>query len=247
MKNAGLIFIGMALSLSCLNSSSRTAAQEPSKGSTATLYSIQKHRGERRNFCLNFQSGPNASLRADCDLVYGSLYAGEDFDWFQSASSQGARSVIKDLGVHDWSTSFEVPVVAPLAKLKPGERREVTIDVSGADGAPGKPGAPGAGAASDSSEFPSEGGPVPGDVAPRPPTAQRPTKPWQPKHDGKPKIDPLFVKAIVGHIYVIHVVDDARDFYALFRVEALERGDNCTVSWKLIPEPLNQSGKSASR
>jgi len=59
----------------------------------------------------------------------------------------------------------------------------------------------------------------------------------QPKHDGKPRVDPMFVKAIAGHIYVAHIVDDTRDFYALFRVDALERGDNCTVSWKLIPAP----------
>ncbi len=72
-------------------------------------------------------------------------------------------------------------------------------------------------------------------------------KPWRPKNDGKPKIDPLFVKAIAGHVYVIHVGDDLRDFYALFRVDALERGDNCTISWKLIPEPVDQTGKSAAR
>jgi hypothetical protein len=34
---------------------------------------------------------------------------------------------------------------------------------------------------------------------------------------------------------VIHVVDDKRDFYALFRVDKLQRGDNCTISWKMIP------------
>jgi hypothetical protein len=69
----------------------------------------------------------------------------------------------------------------------------------------------------------------------------------RPKRDGKPKIDPAFVKAIVGHVYVIHVVDDTRDLYALFRVEELQRGDYCTVSWKLIPEPTNQPGSNALR
>jgi hypothetical protein len=48
----------------------------------------------------------------------------------------------------------------------------------------------------------------------------------------------MFARAVLGHVYVIHVVDDTRDFYALFRVEALQRGDNCTISWKLIAPPL---------
>lgn len=66
MKNAGLIFIGMALSLSCLNSSSRTAAQEPPKGSTATLYSVLE-RGDNRTVSWKLipeplnQSGKSAS------------------------------------------------------------------------------------------------------------------------------------------------------------------------------------------
>jgi hypothetical protein len=145
-------------------------------------------------------------------LLYGSLYVGDDLDWFQSSTAEGDRSVLKDLGEHDWSTWFEVPVVEPMAKLKPGEKRNITVDSSGADGEDGAP-----------------------------------AKPSRPKHDGKPRVDSLFAKAIVGHVYVIHVVDDSRDFYALVRVEALEKGDNCTVSWKLIPEPVNQSGKNASR
>ena len=47
----------------------------------------------------------------------------------------------------------------------------------------------------------------------------------------------MFVRAVLGHIYVIHVVDDVRDFYALFRVENLQKGDQCTISWKLIAPP----------
>src|SRR5258708_3069375 len=93
--------------------------------STATLYSLIKHRGEQRTFCLNFQTGPSSSRRADCDLKYGFLYAGDDLDWFQSATGQGDRSVIKDLGAYEWTAKFEVPVVEPLPKLKPGEQRHI--------------------------------------------------------------------------------------------------------------------------
>jgi len=250
MKSAGSIFIGAVIALACVNAA---LAQQPAiRDSSVTLYSVKTHRGERRVSCLNFQSGPSTSLRADCDLSYGLLYAGDELDWFQSATSQGARGVIRDLGAYSWTGEFKVPVVEPLPKLKPGERREITIDVSGADGAdgaPGKPGTPsivrGSSERSTSSLLSVNDGPVPGDIPPTVLTAQPRPKPSRPKNDGKPKVDPLFVKAIAGHLYVIHVVDDSRDFYALFRVEALERGDKCTISWKLIPAPLEQSGSAA--
>jgi hypothetical protein len=257
MKKASSIFIGAVISLSCLNTASSASAQQPvSQEANVTFYSVIKHRGEQRKSCINFKIAWTGPSRGSCDLRYGSLYAGDDLDWFESSGAEGNRSVIRDLGAHAWTAKFEVPVVEPLAKLKPGERRQVTIDTSGADGAPGRPGAPGASAASivrgssersTSSLLPSNDGPVPGDISPTVLTTQPPAKPSRPKQDGKPKIDPLFVKAIAGHVYVIHVVDDSRDLYALFRVDALERGDYCTISWKLIPEPLEQSNKPPAR
>jgi hypothetical protein len=45
------------------------------------------------------------------------------------------------------------------------------------------------------------------------------------------------VKAIVGHMYLVHNKDRDSDHYALFRVEALEPGVSVTISWKLIPAP----------
>ena len=63
----------------------------------------------------------------------------------------------------------------------------------------------------------------------------------RPKHDGKPRIDPMFVKAIAGHMYVIHVVHETDDFYVVFRVENVERGSYCTISWKMVPDPATQS------
>jgi hypothetical protein len=163
-------------------------------------------------------------------LSYGALWAGEELDWFQSATGEGDRSVIKDLGSYDWTAQFEIPIVVPLAKLKPGEQRNITVDTSGADGKPGAPGRPG-----------ENGANADGTVTPITETeampAEKPTAAAKAKRDGKPLVDPVFVKAVLGHMYVIHVVDNARDLYALVRVEALERGDNCTVSWKLIPAP----------
>ncbi len=47
----------------------------------------------------------------------------------------------------------------------------------------------------------------------------------------------IFVKAIVGHLYAMHVKDKDSDFYVLFRVENIERGKSCTISWQLIATP----------
>ena len=203
---------------------SASTAQLP----TITLYSINKHRGERRDFGFNFGNASGSPANAAADLRYGYLYVGDELDWFESSATLGNRSVIKDLGPRNWTDGFEVPVVKPLAKLKPGEQRRITIDSSGAGASSSATGS----RLNRSSEIvipapsrtPDE---LPQIPEPPPETRKR-----------KPKVDPMFARAVLGHVYVIHVVDDTRDFYALFRVEALQRGDNCTISWKLIAPPL---------
>ena len=190
---------------------------------TVTLYSRFKHGNDSRS-AFDFESRVRSPRRGSWDIAYGNLRVGEDFDWFETSSSQGRRSVVRDLGEYAWTDAFPIPVVEPLAKLKPGERREIVIDTSGADGKDG-----------------ATGPDADGVVRPRP---QSSAAPQRPKRDGKPKIDPMFVRAVVGHIYVIHVVDDVRDFYALFRVENLQKGDQCTISWKLIAPPLPAKPKS---
>lgn len=206
-----------------------------------TLYSPNKYGHSSKRALFNFETGRLMRGNEAWDLNYGSLYAGDEVDWFHSSAAQGNRSVIKDLGALQWTSDFKVPVVEPLPKLKPGEQRNITVDTSGADGADGKPGAPGKpglnGEPGASAGFPNNE--VPDSTSSSAPTdgAAQPSKSSRPKNDGKPKVDPFFVKAVVGHIYVIHVVDEARDYYALFRVEAIQKGDNCTISWKMIPAP----------
>ena len=46
-----------------------------------------------------------------------------------------------------------------------------------------------------------------------------------------------FAKAKAGHMYLVHVKDDQADFYVLFRVEEIEQGDHCTISWSQVPTP----------
>lgn len=47
------------------------------------------------------------------------------------------------------------------------------------------------------------------------------------------------VKAIVGHIYLLHAKGTDRDFYVMFRVGSLKSGDEVTVFWKIVPSPEN--------
>ncbi len=210
-----------------------------------TLFSQNKHGYYVEKALFNFETASFVPHGARFDLVYGALYAGEEHDWFQVSTNRGTRSAFRDLGAHTWSEYFEVPAVEPFPKLKEGEERRITVDTSGADGADGKPGAPatdGVGAIALHPQQSMTQTPPPVEqpwlsrakTAPPPPASR-------PKRDGVPKIDPVFVKAVVGHIYVIHVVDGDADYYALFRVESLVRGDRCTITWKKIPTPVDSA------
>src|SRR5438132_5668813 len=109
--------------LLCLAATSFAAAQTTSDPLQATLYSPNKYKSEPKAMCLDVDSGPSQKRTAHCDLRYGNLWVGDDLDWFQSATSEGDRSVIKDFGRFDWAAKFQVPAVEPFPKLKPGERR----------------------------------------------------------------------------------------------------------------------------
>jgi hypothetical protein len=47
------------------------------------------------------------------------------------------------------------------------------------------------------------------------------------------------VKAIEGHVYVVHAKDTDTDLYALFRVEKLVPAIRVDITWKLILTPQN--------
>lgn len=189
-----------------------------------TLYSLNKHPGQQLRSCVSFREPSDTSSRS-CDVRYGALYVGDDLDWFASSAAGANRSLIKDLGAKNWDDDFTVPVVEPLPKLKPGEQRVITIDASGADGAPGRNGAS------------ARAQPGPFEVGTEPNLRSITTVGTDRPKKREPRVDPIFVKAIKGHLYVIHVVDDVSDYYALFRVESIERGVHCTISWRLIPSP----------
>ncbi len=45
------------------------------------------------------------------------------------------------------------------------------------------------------------------------------------------------VPAVQGHIYVVHTRTNSSDLYSLFRIEWLEPGDQCVISWVNVPSP----------
>lgn len=45
------------------------------------------------------------------------------------------------------------------------------------------------------------------------------------------------VKAVVGHMYLVHTRDTDSNHYALFRVERLTSEESVEISWKLIEAP----------
>ena len=196
-----ILAVALAVFILAMTSSAVSAQK------SGTLYSPMKYRNELRSFCLNFKSGLSPSLAEPCDLRYGLLAINNDFDWLQISTSRESRGVIKDLGAYSWNDQFEVPALTPLARLGPGQPRDVSIDVFGGDGA---------------------GGPV-----------LSPIVASRKRLDGKPKIDPAFVKAIAGHIYAVRVVDEKSDYYALFRIDSLGDG-TCNISWRLVSSPKEQ-------
>lgn len=220
--------------------------------SEVTLHAPRK---EGRSF-VSFQTGNTTAANATArygrwDLGYGTLRVNEDFDWFQVSTAAGSRTAIRDLGAHDWNDAFTVPVVEPFPVLKEGEQRRVVVNADGADGRPGrsagsKPGPESSGEESlmtssisrvyiSSPSVDAPGGPSYN--LPVAPPAPKRTVASGPRRDGVPRVDPIFAKAVVGHVYAVHVVDGGEDFYVLFRVESLERGDNCKISWKRVPAP----------
>jgi len=50
----------------------------------------------------------------------------------------------------------------------------------------------------------------------------------------------VLVQTAVGHMYLVHSQGGGRDFYAMFRVEAVKPGDECAITWKLVPSPEPQ-------
>lgn len=223
MKRVCLFALFFVLALSQIAWATVTSGspfqEEPKR---VTLYALNKYPNDWSRSLFSFKTGAFVQDLELWDLNYGSLYVNDEWDWFSVSLATNARTAARDLGELSWGDYFEVPTVEPFPKLKEGETRTFKVDASGADGADGEDGAPA----------------VDGDGKVRPkPRKVVATDPPKVKRTGVPVVDPVLVKAIVGHMYVVRVVDNDSDFYVLFRVESLVRGDNCTITWKRIVSP----------
>jgi hypothetical protein len=221
------LFFVLALSqiAQAIGTSSAPFQEEPKR---VTLYALNKYPNDWSRSLYSFKTGTFVQDLELWDLNYGALYVNEEWDWFSVSLATNARTVARDLGELSWGDYFEVPAIEPFPKLKEGETRTFKVDVSGADGEDGAPGAPAING--DGTVGPK----TPKVVASGPPKVRR---------TGVPVVDPVHVKAIVGHMYVVRVVDNDSDFYVLFRVESLVRGDNCTITWKRIVSPESISSR----
>ncbi len=173
----------------------------------------------------------HVTTASSSELSLGLFSAADGSDWLTLEVTDESRSVIKDLGQHEWTDAFKVPAVEPLPELKPGEHREVRIDradttiASAGDFPPSRSALDPPARTADS-------------VAPPRPPVEFSAQVTAPR-TGKPKLSPpqTFARTLLGHIYVIHVVNPDADFYALARVETVAARHNCTISWKQIPSP----------
>jgi hypothetical protein len=170
------------------------------------------------------------------------MYLGNDLDWLEVAPNEESRTVIKDLGRHGWNDSFKIAALEPLPKLKPGEHRQLIIGTSGKNPTNRdhtasmnpyqvRPERIGRG------PLRADGHGVDADEGVEwirtIPLDSGESTPRRKQH----KNPPVLAQAALNHIYEIHVVNEQGDYYVLLRVDALTRGDNCTVSWKRVPTP----------
>lgn len=182
---------------------------------TAELFSPMNADGTHNNIsagksCFSFigDSIGGGTFCGKSDIYYGGFRLGDDWDIFQILGV-GSRNKIRNLGAINWTDNFKIPIVEPYPKLEEGEQRNIVVDTSGKDGKPGK-------------------------NADGTYTLTEDTKKAEEKL--KSRYQPL-EKAILRNMYVVRVVDETNDFYVLFRVDELERGKRCKISWKKIDAP----------
>lgn len=164
------------------------------------------------------------------DIYYGGMRLGNDWDWFQTLGI-GSRNKFQNLGEKKWADDFNIPVVEPYAKLKDGEQRLIVIDSSGKDGEPGKKGDVGLPGRNADGTYSSRA-----DKSNKNADQTVNQNSEKTKEKIKSGYQP-YEKVFLGNIYVMRVVDKDNDFYVLFRVNELERGKRCLISWKKVAAP----------
>lgn len=171
-------------------------------------------------------------------IVYGSRF-GNNWDIFTVGGGAVSETRMIRLGKFGWSDKFTVPDLQPWPKLAPGERRHVTVDVSGGDGYDGAPGRNGSGPLGEMNgdgSFTHQREAKNEDKGSA--SLSRQTGTVVRTADGKTRNDNYspFVEVKEGHMYLVRVKDDTRDQLVLIRVDALKRGKTATISYRLVPK-----------
>jgi hypothetical protein len=248
-------FLLISFFVAAVNTFVCAQVQTPNKGElkTVEIYSPWDFSGERP------KSSPELRAKSCLDLLllerrcgathsisYGDRL-GKNWDIFDV---EGSQTRMIDLGEYKWTDKFEVPVIRPWAKLKPGEGRQITLNTSGGrgadgrDGADGLPGMNGDGTYDDSlpiATLPRK---------PRPGTEGYGNKPVAQQVSSKVKAasgverpddyNPL-AEARKGHMYAIRLVDPENDYYMLMRVDDIVRGTKVTISFRKMDVPPQKS------
>ena len=177
----------------------------------------------------------NGCLSTHC-LNYGDR-AGDNWDMFTVSAGGMPRTRMVRIGKYEWTDKFTVPYVEPWPVLAPGETRIITVNTSGGDGADGTPGtnAGSAGIAQMNGGTISIGKSVKNpDYAHA--SLDRQIGSVVKTADGKTRKDPYSpaVEVKLGYMYVVHVVDETRDYYLLVRIDELKRGERLVLSYKKL-------------
>ena len=174
-------------------------------------------------------------LEQDCSgaekVDYGDRI-GDHWDIFAISGRADSRTRMIDLGVHTWSDNFTIPEVEPWPALKPGERRSITINTSGANGRPGRnPDGSDSNKTSKHNSAYSERSDQKVDYAHAPLSRQVTSTISVQGKAAKPDSFSPVTEVNLGHMYLIHVVNSTDDHYVLLRVDNIVRGEKVSVSF----------------
>ena len=56
-----------------------------------------------------------------------------------------------------------------------------------------------------------------------------------------------FVRVKAGHMYLMKVMKERKTTYIMFRVDSLIKEDNCVLSWKKVPPPVDEMEKGVAK
>lgn len=208
-------------------------------GPKVSYSKIRRHRS-----CLDLVRFEQVCGTTDTEtLSYGDR-AGNNWDIFAISGGRDSRTRMIDLGAYNWNDKFTVPELEPWPALKPGEKRTVTINTSGADGRDGAPGKPGRNA---DGSLPLETANGSGkssrpkqtiDYANAPLSRQVSSSIIMAGKAPVPDKYTPFTEAIRGHMYFIRVVDGKNDHYIILRVDDLIRGSKASISYFHLALPI---------